>query len=719
MNHPNWIYSVSIAVLCAYGVVASHAAQNAPTFMSKDGQIQSVNKYSSNPFWSPNSPYNQRIPTPIYATGPDLTTGNCNTVVKTLVASHCAARNNCTDLRISDVRPDIMVQLSQLPGHSYATSCGGYIDSVFENYKKTYGNVSAVNIVYSGNNKANNTLRLTPATYTPTKTETRTAELERLQKETTPGAGIDATLFPKTVDDLSFTDRLANTTVGYEPYKNLESYKTPKFETETEYYERMKPLLEHQITYVNAGAATGCPKTYLTGRGATVSCVPTRDPRSEFVSWCLDAKLTNCAQEHIISPTDRDDKVFYAKWDCISNSVKHGDKCECTDPHMNQYCKCTGIYKPDPSDATRCACVNGADPANNCGTPQITPPSPPYGGCSDPTYMDSNCQCTVVPNSHIDTKTGKCVCDDTSKDISNNCDDACPDPHMDPTDCTCKAPYESDPNTGGCKCDSSHLFGDPDNGCNAPQIPQCLIDASKELQTEITGALSGRTGIIDVNTLRTIGKYGVIADKIFNKCVDQYVSATDLNAFNIWIDDHDTLPFMVISPTGSSQLVNLDAVDVFNSITTNPHYVPLQTANNRFSLQQHITSSDVTAGTDRLCALSGNYTAGCIDFSSTTVLEKVAPALWGSAIRYCVVANSTHWLDGLVMKEWGTLVINEHWAPVNVGTNYVLARQKIKQFYNAVSSAPGDCAGGVTIYMVLILGSWNEGRIKSEPFVVN
>lgn len=248
MNHPNWIYSVSIAVLCAYGAVASHAAQNAPTFMSKDGQIQSVNKYSSNPFWSPNSLYNQRIPTPIYANGPDLTTGDCNTVVKTLVASHCAARNNCTDLRISDVRPNIMVQLSQLPGHSYATSCGGYIDSAFENYKKTYGNVSAVNIVYSGNNKANNTLRLTPATYTPTETETRTAELERLQKETTPGAGIDATLFPKTMDDLSFTDRLANTTVGYEPYKNLESYKTPKFETETEYYERMKPLLEHQIT---------------------------------------------------------------------------------------------------------------------------------------------------------------------------------------------------------------------------------------------------------------------------------------------------------------------------------------------------------------------------------------------------------------------------------------------------------------------------------------
>ncbi len=473
MNHPNWIYSVSIAVLCAYGVVASHAAQNAPTFMSKDGQIQSVNKYSSNPFWSPNSPYNQRIPTPIYATGPDLTTGDCNTVVKTLVASHCAARNNCTDLRISDVRPNIMVQLSQLPGHSYATSCGGYIDSAFENYKKTYGNVSAVNIVYSGNNKANNTLRLTPATYTPTETETRTAELERLQKETTPGAGIDATLFPKTVDDLSFTDRLANTTVGYEPYKNKSSYVTPMFETESEYYERMKTLLEHQITYVNAGAATGCPKTYLTGRGATVSCVPTRDPRSEFVSWCLDAKLTNCAQEYIISPTDRDDKVFYAKWDCISNSVKRGDKCECTDPHMNQYCECTGIYKPDPSDATRCACVNGENPANNCGTPQITPPSP--STCPDP-IMDpaNNCACPTGTNNTANPN--KCECNN-GKSNPPTCDggtppQTCPDPHMDPANsCACPTGMNNTADPNKCECDNGQ---DPANNCHGPYaLLQC------------------------------------------------------------------------------------------------------------------------------------------------------------------------------------------------------------------------------------------------------
>lgn len=486
MNHPNWIYSVSIAVLCAYGVVASHAAQNAPTFMSKDGQIQSVNKYSSNPFWSPNSPYNQRIPTPIYATGPDLTTGDCNTVVKTLVASHCAARNNCTDLRISDVRPNIMVQLSQLPGHSYATSCGGYIDSAFENYKKTYGNVSAVNIVYSGNNKANNTLRLTPATYTPTETETRTAELERLQKETTPGAGIDATLFPKTVDDLSFTDRLANTTVGYEPYKNLESYKTPKFETETEYYERMKPLLEHQITYVNAGVANGCPKTYMTGRGATVSCVPTRDPRSEFVSWCLDAKLTNCAQEHIISPTDRDDKVFYAKWDCISNSVKHGDKCECTDPHMNQYCECTGIYTTDPSDATRCVCVNGENPANNCGI---------SGGGFSSSF------------------------DDGGFSGGSNDEDSNSSPNNNP----------NRPITARCQPTA------PTN------VPECLSNL-----TDIVSFDENET----INDLvRDSRRLIVIGNAILNECLTPGLADLTLSNFNDWLYRNDTIPITIGSQT--------------------------------------------------------------------------------------------------------------------------------------------------------------------------
>ncbi len=69
----------------------------------------------------------------------------------------------------------------------------------------------------------------------------RTAELERLQSITTPTAGVHAEYFPKTTADLSFTDRLANTAAGLEPYKDLESYKKPDFLGEDEeFFNRLR-----------------------------------------------------------------------------------------------------------------------------------------------------------------------------------------------------------------------------------------------------------------------------------------------------------------------------------------------------------------------------------------------------------------------------------------------------------------------------------------------
>ena len=325
----NHIFATSIVALCGVVGCNAHAAQNAPMVMSKYGEIQSVNKYSSNPFWTPNSPYNQRFPTPIYVTGPDLTSGDCNRIVQNLVSEYCTNRGNCSNLRIADVRPIVMVQLSQLPGHNFATSCGGYIDSIFENYKKTYGNVSTNNIVKPVQQKQNTIQIENPFKQTKTDyeiaTDERTAELERMQRITTPTATITPANFPKTVDDLSFTDRLANTTAGYEPYKNLNAYKTPKFETEDEYYERMKSVLTHTINYIGAGAK-GCPPTYLTGRGATVSCTPTRQ-NGTCSAWCTDAALTDCKTSFTISPNDREDKTFYGKCTCNTGYEENGYKC--------------------------------------------------------------------------------------------------------------------------------------------------------------------------------------------------------------------------------------------------------------------------------------------------------------------------------------------------------------------------------------------------------
>ena len=358
----NHIFATSIVALCGVVGCNARAAQNAPMVMSKYGEIQSVNKYSSNPFWTPNSPYNQRFPTPIYVTGPDLTSGDCNRIVQNLVSEYCTNRSNCSNLRIADVRPIVMVQLSQLPGHNFATSCGGYIDSVFENYKKSYGNVSTNNIVKPAQQNVatiqiENPFKQTKSEYEIGVAE-RAAELESLQKQTTPNAELSATAFPKTIDDLSFTDRVANTTAGYEPYKNLNAYKTPKFETEDEYYERMRELLEHDITYIGADAG-GCPSKYLTGRGATVSCAPTRQ-HGTCSAWCIDAALTDCKTSFTISPNDRDDKTFYGKCTCDTSAGYEMDGYKCVKPG-------TPVDPEDPVDPVDPNSNNCPDPnSNNC-----------------------------------------------------------------------------------------------------------------------------------------------------------------------------------------------------------------------------------------------------------------------------------------------------------------------------------------------------------------
>lgn len=105
---------------------------------SKYGLVQNVQSYSSNPFWTPDAPYNQRMPTIVYAKGADLNTADCAIVVKSLVGSKCDSSNNCLGMKISDIRPDILVQLSQLQGHNYVTSCAGFIDGAFKEYKDNY-----------------------------------------------------------------------------------------------------------------------------------------------------------------------------------------------------------------------------------------------------------------------------------------------------------------------------------------------------------------------------------------------------------------------------------------------------------------------------------------------------------------------------------------------------------------------------------------------------
>ena len=229
----------------------ANAYQPTSTPFSQYGQIQNVQSYSSNPFWTPGSPYNQRMPQAVYVDGPEINAGDCQRVVSALVANVCTNMNNCVDTQLSDVRPTLMLQLSQLPGHNYATSCAGYIDSEFENYVKKYGHAGVVG----------ETVEFPDAT-APSNTGTqieiknpfekqmpqwqqdvieRTKELENLQAQNGGNMGrLEKTAFPTTFADLSFQERMDIKAEGYEPYKDMKAYHPITLEPMEDYVNRMR-----------------------------------------------------------------------------------------------------------------------------------------------------------------------------------------------------------------------------------------------------------------------------------------------------------------------------------------------------------------------------------------------------------------------------------------------------------------------------------------------
>jgi len=225
--------------------------------ISQYGLIQNVQNYSSNPFWNPSGPYNQRMPQAVYAQGADLNTADCQRTVGTLVATYCMDNNNCVGMRISDVRPTMMLQLARLPGHNYATSCAGFIDSEFESYVSKYSNAGPTNsyVAFPSGTVANPTLyekefqienpyQIRNRTWNNEEWEKekkeRYYELQDLQAQNGPDyIQLARADFPTTVNDLSFSDRLELKSAGYEPFKDASPYAKPfKIEDEEEYKSR-------------------------------------------------------------------------------------------------------------------------------------------------------------------------------------------------------------------------------------------------------------------------------------------------------------------------------------------------------------------------------------------------------------------------------------------------------------------------------------------------
>lgn len=232
-------HGVICMATCALMSGNLHAAPSTSSNpFSQYGLIQGVRNYSSNPFWSPDAPYNMRMPVPVYVNGPDIDTGECQTVVANLVAGTCATMNNCRGTQLSDIRPSVMLALSRMPGNrNYATACMGYIDTAYSEYMKlNTGKLdsSARFPTYAIPNPAANTASASTTTSAAPKWQTemdaRAAELESFHSQTTDPASLGSVPFPTTYADVPFEKRIKNEKLGYEPFKDAKAYHEIKLE---------------------------------------------------------------------------------------------------------------------------------------------------------------------------------------------------------------------------------------------------------------------------------------------------------------------------------------------------------------------------------------------------------------------------------------------------------------------------------------------------------
>ncbi|MBN1324740.1 MAG: hypothetical protein JW974_00770 [Alphaproteobacteria bacterium] len=275
------IYFIATFVPIASALAVDFPASNNIQPLSKYGQIQNVQNYSSNPFWGSNSPYNQRMPQAIYAQGAALNAAECQSVVSQLVASVCSGRNNCTGTNLNDVKPTIMVQLSKMPENNYVSACSGFIDSAFSDYVAKYGSaVQGTNFPTALNpgNNSNEQNDFKPENPYALKSPQwhgeewfgeivgRTKELNNLQAQNAEDTTLTATQMPETIADLSFQERMDNAADGYADWKcdpktgvNC-SYKQLNIEKDETYWQREQQKPQNNPNYLNNNNNNTLPK---------------------------------------------------------------------------------------------------------------------------------------------------------------------------------------------------------------------------------------------------------------------------------------------------------------------------------------------------------------------------------------------------------------------------------------------------------------------------
>lgn len=249
-KNPGILALLTCCIFCNY---ASHASSPSP--FSQYGVIQNVQKYSTQPGYDPNGPYNMRMPQPVYATGPKIDSEDCQTIVYNLIISQCALLNNCASTTLQEIRPAILLQLSRISNGNYISSCSGYLDTAFEQYKANYttsgpsGYTPFPNATAPNPNAYDSGINI-PNPFAPQTPEwakemqERKKELESLQSQNgANNVGLQRASFPTTYADLSFAERIANEAKGYEPYKDNRAYTEIEIESEEEYLTRQQNLM--------------------------------------------------------------------------------------------------------------------------------------------------------------------------------------------------------------------------------------------------------------------------------------------------------------------------------------------------------------------------------------------------------------------------------------------------------------------------------------------
>ena len=136
--------------------------------------------------------------TPVVIDKMNINTEKCKSVVSGIIISECRIINNCKDMSLKDIKPTVMVRLSKIPGGNFISACNGFIDSEFNNY--IFAQKAGVSFPKINNTNSN----LIDFNY-----KTQNYDSKKLTK-------ID---MPKTINDLSFAQRLNNKKKGYEQWR--------------------------------------------------------------------------------------------------------------------------------------------------------------------------------------------------------------------------------------------------------------------------------------------------------------------------------------------------------------------------------------------------------------------------------------------------------------------------------------------------------------------